>query len=70
MKYNKKSILIIAVILILICIAGIFGLSRARNTKNIFENNLKTSSKIKKDKQILFQVKITQIKKKIRIKLR
>ena len=50
MKYNKKSILIIAVILILICIAGIFGLSRARNTKNISENNLKTSSKIKKDK--------------------
>ena len=36
--------------MILICIAGIFGLSRARNTKNISENNLKTSSKIKKDK--------------------
>lgn len=50
MKYNKKSILIIAVILILICIAGIFGLSRARNTKNISENNLKTSSKVKKYK--------------------
>ena len=50
MKYNKKSLLIIAVILILICIAGFFGLSRARNTKNISENNLKTSSKIKKYK--------------------
>ena len=50
MKYNKKSILIIAVILILICIVSIFAFSGAINTENITGDNVKTNSKMKKTK--------------------